>query len=63
MAHKGAVCLCEGEDLLKKWEVQLCNGRILKTCVITISLRELLQYCQHNIIVGMTFLLLLPSLP
>ena len=38
----------QGEDLFKKCQVQLCNGRILKTSVITICLGELLPYCQHN---------------
>ena len=32
----------------KKCQIQLCNGRILKTSVTTICLRELLLYCQHN---------------
>ena len=32
----------------KKCQIQLCNGRILKTSVITICLRELLLYRPHN---------------
>ena len=39
--------VCVKENIYSK-KVQLCNGRILKTCVITICLRELLLYCQHN---------------
>jgi len=32
----------------KKCQIQLCNGRILKTSEITICLRKLLLYCQYN---------------